>query len=82
MCALSISCQITTAPAVLLYFGTFPQYFLVTNLLCIPLSNAIMVISMIILPLQAAGIYPDVLIAADAFLIGTMTWILDTIASL
>ena len=82
MCALSISCQITTAPAVLLYFGTFPQYFLVTNLLCIPLSNAIMVISMIILPLQAAGICPDVLIAADAFLIGTMTWILDTIASL
>ena len=82
MCALSISCQITTAPAVLLYFGTFPQYFLITNLLCIPLSNLIMVISIIILPLQAAGICPDVLIAADAFLIGTMTWILDTIASL
>lgn len=39
---LSISCQAATAPLAYLYFGSFPKYFLVTNLLAIPLSSAAM----------------------------------------
>ena len=39
---LSISCQAATAPLAFLYFGSFPRYFLVTNLLAIPLSSAAM----------------------------------------
>lgn len=38
--ALSISCQAATAPLVLLYFGTFPKYFMVTNFVAIPLTSA------------------------------------------
>ena len=38
--ALSISCQATTAPLVLLYFGTFPKFFMVTNFVAIPLTSA------------------------------------------
>ena len=38
--ALSISCQAATAPLVLLYFGTFPRYFIVTNFVAIPLTSA------------------------------------------
>ena len=38
--ALSISCQVATAPLVLLYFGTFPKYFMVTNFVAIPLTSA------------------------------------------
>lgn len=37
--SLSISCQIFTAPLVWLYFGTFPKYFMITNLLAIPLTS-------------------------------------------
>ena len=40
--ALSISCQAATAPLSFLYFGTFPKYFMVTNLVAIPLSSAAM----------------------------------------
>lgn len=37
--SLSISCQLFTAPLVWLYFGTFPRYFMITNLLAIPLTS-------------------------------------------
>lgn len=82
MCALSIACQVFTAPAVLLYFGTFPQYFLITNLLCIPLSNIIMVLSIIILPLYAAGICPQFLIDADGLLLTALVDTLGTISAM
>lgn len=36
--ALSLSCQAATAPLVLLYFGTFPKYFMITNFVAIPLT--------------------------------------------
>lgn len=38
--AMSLSCQAATAPLVLLYFGTFPRYFLITNFVAIPLTSA------------------------------------------
>ena len=82
MCSLSVSCQIATAPAVLLYFGTFPQYFLITNLLCIPLSNIIIVLSLFALPLHSAGICPGILLNTVNQLADCMIWILETIASL
>lgn len=82
MCSLSVSCQIATAPAVLLYFGTFPQYFLITNLLCIPLSNIVIVLSLFSLPLYYAGICPEILLQAVNKLTDCMVWILETIASL
>ena len=37
--SLSISCQIFTSPLIWLYFGTFPKYFMITNLLAIPLTS-------------------------------------------
>lgn len=40
--ALSISCQMFTAPLTLLYFGTFPKYFLITNLVAAPLMSIVM----------------------------------------
>lgn len=35
--SISISCQLTTGVIAYLYFGTFPFYFMITNLLAIPL---------------------------------------------
>lgn len=37
--SLTISCQLTTAPLVWLYFKTFPTYFLITNIIAIPLTE-------------------------------------------
>ena len=41
--SLSISCQLFTAPLTLLYFGTFPKLFLVTNLFAAPLMGVVMI---------------------------------------
>ncbi|MCF0172882.1 MAG: ComEC/Rec2 family competence protein [Bacteroidales bacterium] len=37
--ALTLSAQCFTAPLVLLYFGTFPRFFMVTNLFATPLAS-------------------------------------------
>lgn len=39
MCTISIVAQLSTLPLILYYFGSFPTYFLLTNLLIIPLGT-------------------------------------------
>lgn len=41
--AMSLSCQLFTGPLVWLKFGTFPIHFLLTNLLAIPLTEALII---------------------------------------
>ena len=40
--AMSVCCQAATAPLSLLYFGTLPRYFMITNLLAIPITGIVM----------------------------------------
>ena len=47
--AVAISCQITTAPVVLLRFGYFPQYFLLTNLLAMPVCELLLPLALLTL---------------------------------
>lgn len=61
--ALSISCQITTTPLAWWYFRTFPQYFLITNIIAMPLCSAVMSLSIATIALYATGICPEWLIA-------------------
>jgi ComEC/Rec2-related protein len=79
---LSISCQAATAPLSFLYFGTFPRYFLVTNLLAIPLSSA----AMWLLPITiAARNIPFLGVPGGKVLLGilkTLNGIISIIASL
>ncbi|HIZ84971.1 MAG TPA: ComEC family competence protein [Candidatus Coprenecus stercoravium] len=42
VCAMTIACQITTAPVIYLHFGTFAFFSLLANLLCTPLTSAAM----------------------------------------
>ena len=42
LASLSISAQAATAPLSFLYFGTFPKYFLITNLTAAPLMTVAM----------------------------------------
>ena len=81
-CALAISCQIFTAPAVWVCFGTFPTYFLLTNLIATPLVTMIMFLSLAVTVLSAAGTCPDILITADEKLIDALMFCLETISSL
>ncbi len=42
MVAITLAAQILTTPVILLYFGQFPLFFLLTNLVAIPLSSLIL----------------------------------------
>ena len=42
LCSVSFSAQLATFPLALYHFGTFPNYFLITNLIIIPISTVIL----------------------------------------
>ena len=56
--ALSLACQLFTAPLVWLRFGTFPKYFLLTNLLALPFTSLLMFAAVPLLLLGFAGLSP------------------------
>lgn len=80
--SLSISCQLFTTPLVWLRFHTFPEYFLITNLLALPLTSGIMVLTIVTVVLSALGICPAALVCIDDRLIQLLVTCLEIIASL
>lgn len=80
--SISISCQMTTGPLAWLYFRTFPQYFLLTNLIAVPLAGMIIPISLLTIASSAAGICPDCLISMTERLMSLLTGALRGIAQM
>lgn len=54
--ALSISCQIFTAPVAWWHFRRFPVYFLITNIVALPLSEMLMLSALAATAMSAAGV--------------------------
>ena len=77
---LSISCQLFTAPLVWLRFHSFPEYFLITNLLALPLTSAVMVLSVTTIALSSFGICPDFLVSLNDLAVSTLTGCLGIIS--
>ena len=80
--ALTLSCQIFTAPAAWWHFHTFPRHFLLANIIALPLVEAVIITALATLLLQAAGICPPVLVKACGSMVQLMEFCLDTIASM
>lgn len=80
--ALSISCQLFTAPAAWWHFHTFPGHFLLTNLLALPLGEALIVCALAAVGLVVAGIYPQRLITATDKIAGALEFCLGVISSM
>ena len=78
--ALSISCQLYTAPAVLWYFRNFPPYFLISNLIGVPLSTALMIVSIICILLSLPGICPDMMLRLTDMLSQALILTMDTVS--
>jgi ComEC/Rec2-related protein len=57
--AAGIAAQLTTTPLSLMYFGQFPVYFLLSNLLVAPLGFIIMASGTVLLPLPARNILSE-----------------------
>lgn len=81
-CAMSISCQITTAPLAYLYFGSLPKHFLLTNLLALPLTGLIIPAILVTILLHSAGICPTFVINLTEALICSLTSSLGIISEM
>ena len=80
--ALSLSCQIFTAPLVWLRFRTFPKYFLLTNLVALPLTSLLMFAAVPLLLLGFAGLSPAWLVNITDSLAELLQGCLEIIASM
>ena len=80
--ALTISCQVFTGPLAWWKFGTFPKYFLLTNLLSLPLTSAVMLLSVSTSVLFAIGICPDFLISLTDSSASLLLFIMKDISSM
>ena len=80
--SISISCQLTTGPLAWLYFGTFPQYFILTNLIALPLTGLIIPAALLTAVLSAMGICPNLLIQGTEMLVNALCSSLEIIASM
>lgn len=73
--ALSISCQLFTAPLAWLYFKSFPPYFLVANLISLPLCEALILCGL-------ASLFLPFLAPAADFLARALLFSVKVISSL
>lgn len=75
--ALSISCQVFTGPLAWWKFGSFPLFFLLTNLLCMPLMILVMASALLALATRI-----PLLIAVSEACCQALVFTLETIAAL
>ena len=80
--AMSLSCQAFTAPLVWLRLHTFPKFFLLTNLLAIPLTTLTVWGGVVCIGLSAAGVCPKLLVDATDALCRLLTGVLEIIAAM
>lgn len=79
---LSISCQIFTGPIAWHYFHTFPKYFILTNLVALPLTSAIMTLSVATIALSFLGICPEPLVILNDHAMQALVYCLEIISGL
>ena len=80
--AMSIACQITTGPIAYAYFGTFPTYFILTNLIALPLTGLLIPAAMLTLATTELGICPDILLRATELLVTALSDSLGVISTM
>lgn len=79
---LSISCQVFTGPLAWYYFHTFPKYFILTNLIALPLTSAIMTLSVATIALSFLGICPEPLVILNDHAMQALVFCLEIISGL
>ena len=80
--ALSVSCQVFTGPLAWYRFHSFPQFFLLTNLLAMPLTTLLMGSAVATLTLRGLGCCPGLLVETTDILCRTLIRVLEIISSM
>ena len=77
---LSLSCQAFTAPLAWYHFGSLPRFFLICNLLAIPLTTLVIFAGIVCITLTAAGCCPAAVIWSCDFLVSLLEKTLSVIS--
>lgn len=80
--AMSVACQITTGPLAWIYFRSFPQHFLLTNLMALPLTGIIIPMALMSLVLDLLGICPEIMLKATEALVQALSAALEIISTM
>ncbi len=80
--AMSIACQIFTGPLAWILFGSAPVYFIITNLIAIPMTSALMPVALGAVFLDRLGICPGLLVRGIDWCCETVVWCLEVICQL
>jgi competence protein ComEC len=75
MCSITIAAQILTLPICIYYFHQIPTTFLVTNLICVPLSTAILFAE---IALVICAVFPPLALLVGKF-IYVLTWCMNAL---
>lgn len=81
ICLVSIGAQIGTLPLVLYYFGSFPLYFLLANILVIPLITGVLYLGVLFLFSFSIPFLADVSGYLLNYLVSLLTRIVNTISN-
>ncbi len=79
---LSISCQVFTGPIAWIYFHTFPKYFILTNLIALPLTSAVMTLSAATITLSFIDACPETLVILNDHAMQALVFCLRVISGL
>ena len=80
--ALSLSCQITTGPLAWWKFGSMPIYFLITNLLAVPVTTIAIPAVILSCICCSADICIKASVSVSEFMLESLSFILSTISSM
>lgn len=78
--SMSIACQITTGPIAYAFFGTFPTYFILTNLIALPLTGLIIPAALLTLAASELGACPGILLKSTETLVRVLSDALEIIS--
>ena len=77
MCAVTISAQILTLPLCIYYFHQIPVLFLITNLICVPLSTIILFAEILLIIVSAIPLFASFIGKFIYVLTWSMNFIID-----
>jgi len=80
--AISLAVQIATAPLSILYFHQFPNYFMLSNLVVIPLAIVILYLGLITLTFSFVPIISEYLALTLKYIISLLNWSVSFIDSI
>jgi competence protein ComEC len=77
MCAVTLSAQVLTIPIILYHFHQFPNLFLFTNMLIVPLSAIILFAELLLLIVAFIPLLPEYVGKAVEGLVWLMNWLIE-----